>query len=123
MGLGLGADQTIPTLVAGPAILLVMAMFKWTRRESKNKNLYLSLVLIDCDDMGSNLLNDLNKIIKKHSTLSDLRRMDTRENNLEATYFIDIESSDSLSTLTDEMKKLFPKIGITFIDQNQMPSV
>jgi hypothetical protein len=123
MGLGLGADQTIPTLVAGPAILLVMAMFKWTRRESKNKNLYLSLVLIDCDDMGGNLLNDLNKIIKKHSTLSDLRRMDTRENNLEATYFIDIESSDSLSTLTDEMKKLFPKIGITFIDQNQMPSV
>jgi hypothetical protein len=123
MGLGLGADQAIPTLVAGPAILLVMAMFKWTRRESKNKNLYLSLVLIDCDDMGGNLLNDLNKIIKKHSTLSDLRRMDTRENNLEATYFIDIESSDSLSTLTDEMKKLFPKIGITFIDQNQMPSV
>jgi len=123
MGLGLGADQAIPTLVAGPAILLVMAMFKWTRRESNNKNLYLSLVLIDCDDMGGNLLNNLNKIIKKHSTLSDLRRMDTRENNLEATYFIDIETSDNLSDLSDEMKKLFPKIGITFIDQNQMPSV
>ena len=123
MGLGLGADQAIPTLVAGPAILLVMAMFKWTRRESNNKNLYLSLVLIDCDDMDGNLLNNLNKIIKKHSTLSDLRRMDTRENNLEATYFIDIESSDSLSALSGEMKKLFPKIGITFIDQNQMPSV
>jgi uncharacterized membrane protein YhiD involved in acid resistance len=123
MGLGLGADQAVPTLVAGPAILLVMAMFKWTRRESNNKNLYLSLVLIDCDDMGGNLLNNLNKIIKKHSTLSDLRRMDTRENNLEATYFIDIETSDNLSDLSDEMKKLFPKIGITFIDQNQMPSV
>ena len=123
MGLGLGADQAVPTLVAGPAILLVMAMFKWTRRESNNKNLYLSLVLIDCDDMGDNLLNNLNKIIKKHSTLSDLRRMDTRENNLEATYFIDIETSDNLSDLSDEMKKLFPKIGITFIDQNQMPSV
>ena len=123
MGLGLGADQAVPTLVAGPAILLVMAMFKWTRRESNNKNLYLSLVLIDCDDMGRNLLNNLNKIIKKHSNLSDLRRMDTRENNLEATYFIDIETSDNLSDLSDEMKKLFPKISITFIDQNQMPSV
>ena len=123
MGLGLGADQAVPTLVAGPAILLVMAMFKWTRRESNNKNLYLSLVLIDCDDMGGNLLNNLNKIIKKHSNLSDLRRMDTRENNLEATYFIDIETSDNLSDLSDEMKKLFPKIRITFIDQNQMPSV
>ena len=37
MGLGLGADQLVPTLVAGPLILAVMAVFKWTRRESKRK--------------------------------------------------------------------------------------
>ena len=43
MGLGLGADQRIPTLVAGPLILIVMAVFKWSRKESKKKNLYLSL--------------------------------------------------------------------------------
>ncbi len=38
IGLGLGADQRIPTLVAGPLILGVMAILKWTKRESKNKN-------------------------------------------------------------------------------------
>ena len=43
MGLGLGADQRIPTLVAGPLSLAIMAVFKWSRKESKKKNLYLSL--------------------------------------------------------------------------------
>ena len=41
MGLGLGADQRIPTLVAGPMILTVMAIFKWSKTESKKKNLFL----------------------------------------------------------------------------------
>ena len=46
MGLGLGANQTIPTLVAGPAILAVMALFNLKQRESKKKNLFLSLLSI-----------------------------------------------------------------------------
>ena len=37
MGLGLGADQRIPTLVAGPLILIVMAVFKWSRKENQKK--------------------------------------------------------------------------------------
>ena len=35
MGLGLGTDQRIPTLVAGPLILVVRAVFKWTKGETK----------------------------------------------------------------------------------------
>ncbi len=123
MGLGLGADQTMPTLVAGPAILFAMAIFKWTRRDSKNKNLYLSLDLEHFDKKDSDLLDKLNQVIGKHSNLSDLRRMNIRENRLEATYFIDIERSNNLSTIVGEMKSVFPNIAITFIDQNQLPSI
>jgi len=53
----------------------------------------------------------------------NLRRMDTRENSLEATYFIDLKNSDDLSALTEERQVSFSGIGITFIDQNQMPSI
>ena len=35
MGLGLGADQTIPTVVAGLAILAIVAVMRYARREQR----------------------------------------------------------------------------------------
>lgn len=123
MGLGLGADQTIPTIVAGPIILAIMAIFKWTRGDSQKKNLYLSLDWKNNDEKETNLLNQFNQIIGNHVLVSDLRRMDARDNCVEATYFIDIETPENLSGLVDELHSTFAGIGVTFIDQNQMPSV
>ena len=123
MGLGLGADQRIPTLVAGPFILGIMAAFKWAKKESKNKNLYLSLdwEVESMDTEG--LLNSINNVIENHVLISDLRRMDVRGKALEATYFIDIQNPNNLSNLIDDLQKSFSGMGVTFIDQNQMPSV
>jgi len=123
MGLGLGADQRIPTLVAGPLILAIMAVFKWNRKESKKKNLYLSLDYEVNVKETEGLLTRFNNVIENHVLVSDLRRIDVREEGLEATYFIDVQSSDNLSALIDNLQKSFSGIGVTFIDQNQMPSV
>ena len=123
MGLGLGADQRIPTLVAGPLILIVMAVFKWSRKESKKKNLYLSLDWRENPGKTENFLTQFNRVIEKHVMISDLRRMDVREGGLEATYFIDVENPDNLSKLVEDLQKTFSGIGVTFIDQNQMPSI
>ena len=123
MGLGLGADQRIPTLVAGPLILIVMAVFKWTKKESKKKNLYLSIDWRENSEKTEDFLTQLNQVIGKHVLVSDLRRMDVREEGLEATYFIDVENPDNLSKLVENLQKIFPGIGVTFIDQNRMPSI
>ena len=123
MGLGLGADQRIPTLVAGPLILLVMAIFKWNRKESKKKNLYLSLDWEVTVKETTGLLSRFTDVIKNHVLISDLRRIDVREAGLEATFFIDVQNPDNLSDLIDNLQKSFSGIGVTFIDQNQMPSV
>jgi hypothetical protein len=123
MGLGLGADQRIPTLVAGPLILLIMAVFKWSRKESKKKNLYLSLDWEVTGKEREGLLSRFNDVIKDYVLISDLRRIDVREAGLEATFFIDLQNPDNLSALIDDLQKSFSGIGVTFIDQNQMPSV
>jgi len=123
IGLGLGADQRIPTLVAGPLILAVMAVFKWTRKEYKKKNIYLSLDWKGSPKEKENFLTRFNQVIGNHTLVSDLRRMDVREGGLEVTYFIDVENPDNLSKLIEDLQKTFSGIGVTFIDQNQMPSV
>jgi hypothetical protein len=124
MGLGLGANQTIPTIIAGPGILTVMAILKWTRRENENKNLYLSIDWKNpADGHQDHLLERLNAVISKHVLSSDLRRFDARPEMVEATYLLDIASTDHLSALTDELRRSFPSIGVTFLDQNQLPSI
>lgn len=124
MGLGLGANQTIPTVVAGLAILGVMALIGTFRKDVGGKNIYLSVDWSsDEDDHPDRYLERLNEIILKHVTKSDLRRYDIRQSSLEATYFLDIASSDNLSALADELRRTFPSVGMTFLDQNQLPSV
>ena len=123
MGLGLGADQRMATLVAGPLILIAMAVFKWTKKESKKKNLFLSLDWRENSGKTENFLTQFNQVIGKYVLVSDLRRMDVRDGGLEATYFIDVENPVNLSMLVEDLKKTFSGIGITFIDQNQMPSI
>jgi hypothetical protein len=124
MGLGLGANQTIPTVIAGIGILAVMALFKWSRRTVDSKNLYLSIdYKNNPEGYPENFLNDLNKVISKHTIVSDLRRFDVRSTSIEAIYFLDIEDADKLSALMNELHQSFPSIGVTFLDQSRLPNI
>lgn len=125
IGLGLGAEQTLATVVAGLVILLLMALFKLRRGgEQGGKNLYLSIDLnVKDQDSSERCLERLLEIIKKHSVKSDLRRFDIRGDSLESVFFVDVSSVENLSALIDEFRNIYPAIGVTFLDQNQLPSV
>jgi hypothetical protein len=124
MGLGLGANRIALTLVSSLSILTFMAIFKWKRNKVENKNLYLS---IDWQDKGGEnpeqYLERLNDILIKHLKKSDLRRFDARKESVEATYLVKIIDPNNLNKLVEELRRTFPEIGVTFIDQNNMPSV
>jgi hypothetical protein len=122
MGLGLGADQTIPTVVAGLTILAIVAMMRFARREREKTKLYLS-VEIEGGGEEQERINSLNDVIGRHVRASDLRRVDSREGSLEATYFVDVDGSNRISALIDDLRQAFPGIGVSFIDQSRMPTV
>lgn len=124
MGLGLGANQTLVTIVAGLMILTVMAVLNWSRAEQANKNLYLSIDWRgEVDSQPQEYLEQLDNIIGKHARRSDLRRYDVRDGSLDVIYFLDIASAKDLSELADELRGLSPNLGVTFLDQNQLPSI
>ena len=123
IGLGLGANQTPITIFAGIVILIFMAILKHSRESSQSKNLYISFDWRKSASDSSSGLNELTQILEKHVSRSDLRRFDVREQGAEATFFIDIAGPQSITSLVRELETHWPSIGITFIDQNQMPSV
>ena len=121
MGLGLGADQVAPTVVAGLLILSFVGLLRWRRRGEEGKNLYLSLDWSGGDSQPS--IDAVNELLDRHANLADLRRVDSRDGALEMTYFIDVEQSADVSSLIEALGNAFPGIGVSFIDQNQLPSV
>lgn len=124
IGLGLGANQTIPTVVAGLSILVVMGVFGMYRLNKQGKNLYLSIDWKTSDEiLPDSWLNQLNEVVGQHTRNCDLRRFDARAQSVEATYFIDIAGSENLSALTEGLQRQFPAVGVTFLDQNQMPQM
>ena len=125
IGLGLGAGQTFATISAGLTILGLMALMRknWIKEIISGKNIYLSVDWHDDSLSDETVLSVLNKTLAQHVLMFDLRRYDTRENTLEATYLVDTINEQSLHDLSNALKNKFPGIGITFIDQNQLPAM
>jgi hypothetical protein len=42
---------------------------------------------------------------------------------MEVTYFLNVTAPEKISALVEDLRRSFPGIGVTFIDQNQLPSV
>ena len=101
-----------------------MTLFKIFRKSSIEKNMFISLEL-NTDKLKDkvNLLKNINKIILNEVDNFDLRRFDTKEDNMEATYMISVKKIDSIEKLMVDLKKNFPGISVTYIDQNQIPSI
>lgn len=124
MGFGLGANQTVPTILSSLLILGVMAVIGRFRGDLRAKNIYLSIDAQIADGkLPDRYLQQITETINAHCISNDLRRFDVRKNSLEATFFLDIASADDLANLTEQLRSSFPEVGVTFLDQNQMPSV
>lgn len=121
LGLGLGAGQILITLVAAAVILTFVAVGKLRPAGSGGKQIYLSLDLGGAHPGSS--LGRLHDLIGRHARSCDLRRYDTRDAGLEATYAVDLAGVADLDRLASELRSAFPGIGITFIDQTRLPAV
>lgn len=122
MGLGLGADQTIPTVVAALAILAAVGGLRWSLRSRNRKNLYLS-VHWSAPNGEDRAIRALEEVVARNVSTGDLRRFDRRDGTLEATYLVDVSSTDQLATLVQDLEASFPGINVTFIDQSQVPGI
>lgn len=123
IGLGLGANQTVPTVAAAAFILFVAGVKTARRHRPDKKNLYLSINWGDGDKNLGVRLDKLNSVLAEHGVQSDLRRIDARDGLLEANYFVEFSSSEDLSKLVERLDRDYQKIGVTFIDQSRLPSI
>ena len=122
-GLGLGANQTIPTIVSVIFILVSMTILKF-RKVEKEKNMYITINYeITSEKETVKILDHINQIISNELNSFDLRRVDTSQNSIELNYLVNLKNIKSLEKIIEKLQKDYPKISINYLDQNQVPSI
>ena len=118
MGLGFGADQRIPTIVASVTIMIILGLlrrFPGVNKKSQH-NLYLNVEVPQEKGVDS-VLEQIHHIVTTHANQTDMRRIDSRNGLLQATYYIDCRNSNTLITLMDSLQTSLPKAAVSFVEQ------
>ena len=124
IGLGLGANQTTATVISVFFIAIVISIIKWSGRSSESSNFHLKIDWInDSDKSDDEFIKQLNEILDQFTVEFNLRRLDIQKNTIESSFILQFSSSRDLDLLIVKLREKFPTISITFIDQNQLPSV
>jgi uncharacterized membrane protein YhiD involved in acid resistance len=114
IGLGLGADQRLPTILATLVILAYLfARTLVTPRPMKN-NLYLNMLTPSADHS----FDQINQLLLKHVKSADLRRLDRSASTLQATYLIACPNDEMLTSLMDDISTQLPQCELSFVEQD-----
>ena len=121
IGLGLGANQTLVTVVGAAFILLATSLVMARKRDRGRRNLYLSVNLANDGENPGSRLEALNSLLGEYVTRNELRRVDSRDDALDASYVVEFASADDLNELIDHLHRDYRGVGVTFLDQSRMP--
>ena len=114
IGLGLGADQTVITLLAFIIIsIIVIVVKKFSKKFTDNQNLYLTLQSEGSKKIG---IDAILEILKMNCDVVELRRLDETTELLEASFMVEAQNFDQLYNAKIELQKLNDSIKITFLD-------
>jgi uncharacterized membrane protein YhiD involved in acid resistance len=114
IGLGLGADQRLPTILAVLVILAYLLLRTLlTPRPDKN-NLYLNVLA----QSGDGQFSQINQLLQRHTRSADLRRLDRSQSTLQATYLIACHSDETLTALMDDLCAKIPDGEFSFVEQD-----
>ena len=120
VGLGFGADQRIPTLVASAiilALLLVRAFF-FNKRKAMH-NLYFN-ILVNDSEKKENLFSEINSYLLQEFKTLDFRRMDHAGDQLQLTYYINMSDQEQLIHTQDYFRKTYPNSQVSIVEQSNL---
>ena len=117
-GLGLGANQTVVTILAVILILKKRMIVK------NNKNMFLNIEFEDIKDLKKDQIhNFIITTVTKEFEGSDLRQVTTRGNYYHASFIIHFDEIIKLQNIISILESKYPGISVSYIDQRQVPSL
>lgn len=116
IGLGLGADQRVLTLVTFGFIVVIIWVHHLFSRHQEDKLVYLTVSL----STGRNLLPRLVETINQCAVSANLKRHDENEQQTESTFVVEFADWSQMSACQEALRQLDPSVRITFLDNRDI---
>jgi uncharacterized membrane protein YhiD involved in acid resistance len=120
IGLGLGADQRIITLLAFPIIIGIIMLRKYVQKSNSHQNLFLT---ISSHNPKRAELPDIVQVLKTHCTEVSLKRFDDTQELLEAAFQVEFEDFPQLEASKTDLQKLGDAVKVTFLDNKSIGGI
>jgi uncharacterized membrane protein YhiD involved in acid resistance len=120
IGLGMGADQRLPTLAAFAFMMLyLLARVILSAKKKASHNLFLNIQVVS-EQPGSSTFAEINQLLLKEISELDLRRMDHAGTRLQMTYYVNVRNQESLMRVMDNLRNAFPSSTISLVEQSNL---
>ena len=119
VGVGLGANQPLLTLVGFGVIAGILVARRLTAPSRDRQNLHLS-VAAHADPLPS--LPSVVEALQRNCRRVNLRRCDESRGSLEASFLVELEGLEDLERCKSALRALDPAMKITFLEAQHLPS-
>ena len=117
IGLGLGANQTFPTIIAFVVILLMVHLRSSFLTKTDSQNLYFNFEMNQ--KPSGDTLKKISEVLVASSSRADLKRFVHTDKLFQATFLLDLEDIHQMSSILSKIQSIEPSAAITFIDQSR----
>lgn len=114
IGLGLGAEQTVITLLAFAALVGIIALKHLVRGRDPGPNLYLTLSSPRAEGAT---LTQLTGALQRHASAVKLKRFDETDDLVEASYQATFDDVGKVEACLDHLRSAFGQTRVRFIDE------
>lgn len=115
IGLGLGANQRLTTII-GTLLILTLVVIR-SKFSKKNRENYMNLIITSSNNNDLDL-DEVVSEISKFSNSVRLKRLSENKDFLESSLTINIESFDKLIKIRNSLKINYPNLTINFLDDS-----
>ncbi len=113
LGIGLGDNQRLITLVAFGVAILVLGLLKLFRHGSADVNLHLT---VSGKTDGDLTLERIITALDPHTSKIKLMRLDETDQVLEADFLVEFRAIEDLNQAKSAVQALAPHVSVTFLD-------
>ena len=113
IGIGLGDNQRLITLLALVIGIIIIGLNKLLRRAEADVNLHLSIA---SQQPAKVELEQIESVLRQHTAKMKLLRFDETAEMLEAGFLVEFQEMGQLNVTKQELRALSENIEITFMD-------
>lgn len=115
-GIGLGADQRLPTCIMFAGIMIAITLIRYFRGgkdEAPRLYLHVSTPLKGASKEG---IETLLESVRETTDRMDLRRVDTESGVMNATLLVDLDESQQIGGLISRIEAAFPDASVSVVE-------